>query len=115
MCPSKAGFGVLKHIIRVSLVPRLTAMSPSCSLIPAKDAGLSPVKATTLQPGSKPYSSIMYCDMVPIMLYEGTTSPSFSFRLGAHACAQNKSKIKKQFHKCPINHNKNRYSLSAEL
>jgi hypothetical protein len=57
MCPSSAGRGLFSHNIRVSLVPRLTAMSPSSSLMPARDAGLSPVKATTLQSGENPKRS----------------------------------------------------------
>lgn len=85
MCPSRAGLGVLKAHMSVSLVPRLKTMSPSSTLMPAKEAGLSPVNATTLQSGLNPYCCTRYGDIDPISSKDGTRSPSFSFRLGAHA------------------------------
>ena len=53
--PSKEGVGFpLSQRKRVSLVPKDMAMSPFSKHIPAKEAGLSPVNATTEQEGSKP-------------------------------------------------------------
>ena len=43
----------------------LTMMPPSLDVMPAKDAGLSPVKATTLHSAENPYFLTKYGEIVP--------------------------------------------------
>ena len=93
MCPSRAGWGIFSHSMSVSLVPRLTATSPSSKRMPARDAGLSPVKATTLQSAEKPYCSTRYWETDPSWLQDGAKVPSFSLSPGAHACEGKSEKV----------------------
>ena len=53
--------------------------------LPAKDAGLSPVKAYTEQFSSKSYRSRKYLEILPTKVFVATGEPSFSFRFGAQA------------------------------
>ena len=83
--PTRAGLGSSNQNISVSLVPRLTATSPLCNRMPASDEGLSPVNATTLQSGENPYLCTIYCEILPIFVFEGTGGPNLEARPGAHA------------------------------
>lgn len=83
--PSIEGFAFSVHKIIVSLVPRLTATSASPNRIPASEAGLSPVNATTEQSCENLYRSTMYWETLPMILDDGTGSPKRDARPGAQA------------------------------
>lgn len=78
--PSVSTLGSFVQNNNVSLVPKLIATSLSLNLIPMRDAGLSPVNATTSQSLAKLYLLIIYCDIVPITLLVGTGSFNRSLR-----------------------------------
>ena len=84
-CPLVVGFGLSSHNMRVSLVPRLIHMSVFFKQTPAREAGLSPVNATTSHDLGKPYLCERYLEIFPRCFDDETNSPSFSLRFGAQA------------------------------
>ena len=48
--------------------------------------GLSPVNAITLQVSRNPYLSVIYLDIGPMSVCDGTGEPSLFLRSSPHAC-----------------------------
>ena len=66
-----------------SCFPKKTAVIKGCMII---YLGLSPVNAITLQVSRNPYLSVIYLDIGPMSVCDGTGEPSLILRSSPHAC-----------------------------